>query len=106
MSRSRNVYLCADFFLRTFGILVKHYQRNLEKNGGVFVLWGIPEISFNALAHKVKELSDLGILAPIQVIPNLFTEFDVDSVPTFIFRDGEKYDKIVGNISLSYALIR
>jgi conjugal transfer pilus assembly protein TrbC len=79
-------------------------SKEMEKVGGVFVLRGLPENSFKALSQKILLLNDLGVTIPIQINPKLFGEFDVKVVPTIIVRDGDKYDKISGNVSLSYAL--
>lgn len=79
-------------------------SKEMEKLGGVFVLRGAPENSFKTLSHKILSLNDFGVTAPIQIHPKLFSEFDVKVVPTIIVRNGDKFDKISGNISLSYAL--
>jgi conjugal transfer pilus assembly protein TrbC len=80
------------------------YSSVLEKIGGSFVVRGLPNDSFLEFAKTVKKLRDRGIKAPIQLNPKLFERLSIDRAPSVVLIDGEKYDKISGTISISYAL--
>lgn len=79
-------------------------SREIEKVGGVFVLQGLPSNSFKALADKIYALRQKGIHATIQLHPQLFEKYQINKVPTFLVRDGNLEDKLVGNVSLRYVL--
>lgn len=79
-------------------------SKELEKTGGCFVIRGIPNNSFSKLSQKTRELSDLGVLAQIKIDPKSFESYEVDKVPTFVIKRDIGFDKISGNISLTYAL--
>ena len=79
-------------------------SKEINKAGGVFVLRGLPNNSFKNLATVLLKLKERGMEAPIQLHPQLFEEYSIDQVPTFVVRDGKKFDKISGAISLSSAL--
>lgn len=102
---------------------LKEISKHLERIGGSFVFRGMPNGSFNAFILKVKELREKDILAPILVDPDLFNEYAVTEVPTFVyllpsreilsaeelsraFEDTSypKYKKIVGNVSVPFVL--
>ncbi|MBB63446.1 MAG: hypothetical protein CMO81_00090 [Waddliaceae bacterium] len=70
-----------------------------EKKGASFVIKGLPENSFSELAYRIAEMKKRGLNTPIRLDPNLFDEYAVSLVPTFIL-DGRK---ISGTISLDYA---
>lgn len=76
----------------------------MEKIGAVFVLRGLPNNSFKELSQRVQHLNQLGVKAPIQINPNLFTTHNIERVPTFLIVEKERSDKVTGNISLSYAV--
>jgi len=76
----------------------------VESAGGVILLRGLPESSFKKLAQKLLVLRDQGVNAPIQIDPQRFTEYGVDTVPVYVVIEEGKHDKITGNISLTYAL--
>ncbi len=82
----------------------KEWSKSLEKIGGVFVLRGLPGNSFQIFAQKIKELRNAGINAPIYVDPEAYHKYGIQAVPTTVLLDGEKYDKITGNIHLEAAL--
>jgi conjugal transfer pilus assembly protein TrbC len=102
---------------------LKQMSKELERIGGSFVFRGMPNDSFNEFIKKVMHFRELGILAPILVDPDAFAEYSVTEVPTFVYlppseeilsaeelsRASEdtsypKYKKIVGNVSIPYAL--
>lgn len=79
-------------------------SKELEEKGGAFVLRGLPHNSFKELSKKIQRLNLLGVSAPIQINPKLFSTYQVSHVPTFLIQNGEEYDKIRGNVSLKAAL--
>lgn len=80
------------------------YSPVLEKIGGSFIVRGLPNDSFLEFAKAVKRLRDRGVKAPIQLNPKLFERFSIDRAPSIVLVDGDKYDKISGTVSISYAL--
>jgi conjugal transfer pilus assembly protein TrbC len=70
----------------------------------VFVLRGLPCDSFKELSRRIQRLNDLGVQAAIQINPQLFTEYQIERVPTFLMLKDSKYKKVSGNISLACAI--
>lgn len=104
---------------------LKEISKHLERIGGSFVLRGLPGGSFNEFILMVQELRSMDINANIQIDPDLFEECNVEEVPTFIYfppskaseassaemlsrafddTSYPKYKKIVGNVSVPWAL--
>ena len=81
-------------------------SKEVEKVKGVMVLRGLPENSFQQLAMKMYDLRKRGVNATIQIDPRLFTKYDVERVPCFVTLEENTFDKLSGNISVSYALER
>ena len=78
--------------------------QELETVGGVIVLRGLPNNSFQSLSENLQKMIDQGVNVPIQIHPHLFDDFSVESVPAFVVTEGEKFDKVTGNVSLAYAI--
>jgi conjugal transfer pilus assembly protein TrbC len=76
----------------------------MEEIGAVFVLRGLPNNSFKRLSQKIQHLNSLGVKAPIQIDPQLFTNYEISRVPSFLIIKNQAYSKVSGNISLRYAL--
>ena len=76
----------------------------IEKKGGIFVLKGLPDNSFQAFARKVQELKAKGVYAPICIDPQSYEKYQIDAVPAVLLIEGDTYDKIQGNIFLETAL--
>jgi conjugal transfer pilus assembly protein TrbC len=79
-------------------------SQELEHVQGTFVLRGIPQQSFQLLAKRVLELKNQGVNAPIQIDPQSFKTYQIEHVPSFVVVDDEKFDKVIGNVSLKFAL--
>lgn len=79
-------------------------SKELEKAGGIFVLRGLPNNSFNELASKLLSLKSKGVNAPIQLDPKFFQVHHITSVPAFLIKEEREVYKIQGNISLKFAL--
>jgi conjugal transfer pilus assembly protein TrbC len=79
-------------------------SRDVQNVGGILVLRGLPGDSFKNLARKMHFLRQKGVHATVQIDPQLFTKFSIQSVPCFVVTDGDKFDKLNGNVSLAFAL--
>ena len=82
--------------------LLKQYDDIAKKIGAKLVLRGFKNNSFKETINYIQEISSQGIA--IEVNPVLFQKFSVNVVPSFVLSDGEKFDKLVGNVSINYAL--
>ena len=106
---------------------LKEISKHLEKIGGVFVFRGLPGGSFTDFVQEIAVLRSLDINANIQIDPDLFEDYGVEVVPTFVYLPPKKseaigraealsrafedtpypeYKKIVGNVSVPWALKR
>lgn len=74
---------------------IKELWNQAQKVGGKLVFRGLVEGAFKPTQNYIH---DLGIVADID--PNRFEEFDVIQVPAFVLSKENKYDRMVGNISL------
>jgi conjugal transfer pilus assembly protein TrbC len=79
-------------------------SQELEKMGGAFVLRGLPNQSFQALACKILKLKEQGVNAPIQLDPKSFLKFEINQVPAIVVVEKQIFDKISGHVSLKFAL--
>lgn len=79
-------------------------SKELESIGGLIVLQGIPNNSFKDLAGHLFRLKNKGMNATVQLHPQLFNQYEVSQVPSFVLREGSSFDKVAGNISVGYAL--
>ena len=82
--------------------LLKQYDDVAKKIGAKLVLRGFKNNSFKETINYIQEISSQGIA--IEVNPVLFQKFLVNVVPSFALSDGDTFDKLVGNISINYAL--
>ncbi|MCB9092672.1 MAG: type-F conjugative transfer system pilin assembly protein TrbC [Halobacteriovoraceae bacterium] len=80
------------------------FSKDIEKYGGALVIRGLPDNSFAALSERLNQLRDQGMDAPILIDPDCFDNFGVDVVPAIVLNQGEVWDKISGNVPVSYAL--
>ena len=78
----------------------KDLSAPLEALGGVFVLRGLPDNSFQCLATKLRHLREQGIKAPVLIDSKAFDCYHVQHVPTTVLVDRRFYDKVTGNLSL------
>jgi len=75
---------------------IKELWNQAHRVGGKLVFRGLVGGSFKETQSYIQEL---GIVADID--SNKFEEFEVIQVPAFVLSKENKYDKMVGNISLS-----
>jgi len=79
-------------------------SKEAAKIGGILMLRGLPENSFQLLASKVHELRAKGMISTVQIEPRMFSKYGVKSVPCFVNLEDEKVSMLSGNVSVSYAL--
>jgi conjugal transfer pilus assembly protein TrbC len=79
-------------------------SNELEKVEGTFVLRGLPNQSFQALASQILHLKEKGVKATIQLDPKRFLEYDILQVPSIVVAEGKIFDKLSGDVSLHFAL--
>ncbi len=95
------------YILMTFDLpeaLWSEYSPILEKIGGAFVVRGLPNDSFIEFSKKIKIFREKGITAPVQLNPKLFEKYQVELSPSILLLEGDRYDKITGTVSITYAL--
>lgn len=80
------------------------FAKELETYGGAFVIRGLPSNSFAEFFNKLNHLKEIGMDAPILIDPDSFEEHEVMEVPTIILKGEKTFNKIAGNIPISYAL--
>ena len=105
---------------------LKEISNHIEKIGGTFVFRGFPKGSFSEFLKEVVALRALDINAHITIDPDLFEDYSVTAVPTFVYLPSPKkseaigraeelsrasedtpsleYKKVVGNVSVPWAL--
>ena len=79
-------------------------SRELERIGGSFILRGMPNNSFQDFLSKAMDLRKRGVDVPIRIDPDSFEKYGVTAVPTFVLLKEEGFEKVVGNVSIAYAL--
>ena len=82
----------------------KDLSASLEKIGGSFVIRGLPENSFEVFSEKVLFLRKSGVNASILIDPEAFDRYAIQSVPAFVLTEGDKHDKLSGNVPLETVL--
>ena len=82
----------------------KEHSHTLQKLEGSFILRGLPSNSFSDLSKKMKDLRKKEVLANIDIDPELFEKYNIDSIPTIVLIEDDKFDKVSGNIPIKSAL--
>ena len=75
-----------------------------EDQDKIFILRGCPNNSFKKLGTKIANLKEKGFKSTIEINPKLFQKYAIDKVPTFVIKNKQGFDKVLGNISLKTAL--
>lgn len=83
---------------------LKEISEHLECSGGTFVLRGFPGGSMTNFIQEIAVLRSMDINANIQIDPDLFEDYGVEVVPTFVYVKDDDFKKIVGNVSVPWAL--
>jgi type-F conjugative transfer system pilin assembly protein TrbC len=78
-------------------------DKEMEDCQAVFVLRGLPNNSFEVLASRLVALKGKGMSASVMIYHQIFKDYLVERVPTFIFKEYLVEDQISGTISLHYA---
>ncbi len=79
--------------------LLEQYDIIAKQIGAKLVLRGFKDNSFKETIKYTQKIA-------IEVDPVAFKKFGITSVPSFILSDGNKFDKLIGNVSINYALTR
>ena len=79
-------------------------SRELEAHNGAFVLRGAPDNGLKELFLKIKGLREKGVVAPVLIDPESFEKHEIASVPSIILRQGDRFDRVTGNVPIAYAL--
>ncbi len=82
--------------------LLKNYDDIARKLGAKLVIRGLKDNSFKETIQYLKNVKTSGIMVDID--PTSFERFNVNLVPSFVLSDGHSYDKLVGSVSIVYAL--
>ncbi len=77
--------------------LLEQYNQIAKQTGAKLVLRGFKNNSFKDTIEVTQKLA-------LQVDPITFKKFGITSVPSFVLVDDNKFDKLVGNVSIKYAL--
>lgn len=77
--------------------LLEQYDQIAKQIGAKLILRGFKNNSFKETIEVTKEIA-------LQVDPVAFKKFNITSVPSFVLLDNSKFDKLVGNVSIKYAL--
>ena len=72
-----------------------------KQQNGVLVIRGLTQNSFIKTAKLLQEMGEGVVLDP-----TLFKEYNIHVVPTFVRKHTGGYQKIAGNVSLTYVLSR
>lgn len=73
-----------------------------KKANGKLLIRGLKNNSFKETILHIKSIKKEGI--GIDIDPNAFVAFEIKQVPAFVISDGRKFDKLIGNVSVRYAL--
>jgi conjugal transfer pilus assembly protein TrbC len=65
--------------------------------GAKLIIRGLKDNSFKETVTYLKGKA-------VEIDPKSFEQFDIKQVPAFVISDGNKYDKLVGNVSAVYVL--
>lgn len=73
-----------------------------QKYGATLVLRGIHEDSFVATKDKILEINPKGL--QLDIHPDLFKQYDIKRVPTFVLvKNGKEVSRLSGNVTLEFA---
>ena len=82
--------------------LLASLDQQSKQVGAKLVIRGLKNNSFKETFEFAKSIDGQGIR--IDIDPKAFDEFEVTQVPAFVLNQNNQYDKIVGNVSIVYAL--
>ena len=79
--------------------LLEQYNVISKRIGAKLVMRGFKNNSFKETIQYTQKIA-------IEVDPVAFKKFAITSVPSFVLSSSDKFDKLVGNISINYALTK
>lgn len=82
--------------------LLNNYDDIARKLGAKLVIRGLKNNSFKETIQILKDLKAQGVIVDID--PVAFKKFNINLVPSFTLSNGDTYDKLVGSVSIIYAL--
>ena len=82
--------------------LLVSLDQQARKIGAKLVVIGLKNNSFKETFSYVKSINEKGLV--IDIDPKSFEEFSITQVPSFVINQGGVYDKLTGNVSISYVL--
>lgn len=106
---------CAGFQDTASGLMVfvssslpfsnlREHSHYLERLGGKFIMRGLPNNNFMSFLNFLKECKKNKVIAPVEIDPDLYKKYGIQAVPTIVLDNGEKFDKVSGNITIRKAL--
>lgn len=99
ISTRRNGLLIFVSFSMPSSLLIK-LDAIARQAGGKLLIRGLKNNSFKETFAYIKQMQSIAI----DIDPQAFEQFDIKLVPAFVVNEGSKFDKLVGNISVHYAL--
>lgn len=83
-------------------ISLKELSREAKKYNARLILRGIYQDSFKRTVEKILETDKNGL--SLEINPNLFRQYRIQKVPTFVLiRGKEEISRLSGNVTLEYA---
>lgn len=77
--------------------ILEQYNQIAKQIGAKLVIRGFKNNSFKETIEVTQKLV-------CQVDPVAFKKFNITSVPSFVLSNNDQFDKLVGNVSIKYAL--
>jgi conjugal transfer pilus assembly protein TrbC len=77
--------------------ILEQYGQIAKQIGAKLIIRGFKNNSFKETVEYTKEVV-------CQVDPVAFKKFNITSVPSFVLSTNDQFDKLVGNVSIKYAL--
>lgn len=79
-----------------------YLDKTARKLGAKLVIRGLKNNSFKETFAFIHSLSDQAMVVDID--PKAFEKFEVNQVPSFVINEGDRFDKLTGNVSIAHVL--
>lgn len=76
---------------------LRDYDKLAKQIGTKLVIRGFKNNSFKETVEVTQKLA-------MQIDPVAFKKFNITSVPSFVLSSNNQFDKLIGNVSIKYAL--
>lgn len=98
---SRNgILVFVSFSMPKASLVELNNQTN--KYNATLIMRGIYKNSFNKMKEKILDISSKGLT--IEINPQLFKQYGIKQVPTYILmKEGKELNRLTGNVSLEFA---